>query len=366
MAESGNQAANGPKGGAGKGPSRRTQVISAIVTLVVLAIVFLYLFPKLGSYADAWAAVQTMPAWSIVLLTFAVLLNLFVYVWPYTAATPGLRFRPAFVVRQTSFLISNTVPAGGTIGLAVQYAMLGSYRVGPQATTTTIAVTSTWNVMATLVMPMIGALALLLTGELTSQRILVAVVGAIVVVVMAVAIVVILRSERGARWLGHLCDVVLGWCLRVVNTLFHKHLHADVTESVMSFRDTVIEVLTTRWVVVTVSNLAMQFTCWFVLFAAIRGIQAGDPTVTWAESLAAFSYARVASFIPIPPGGLGTVDAALTKLLESYGATGSQAIAADLVWRAGTFVPQALIGVGTLLYWRATAAKRGPAAQVGS
>jgi uncharacterized protein (TIRG00374 family) len=365
MAESDSEAGPGAQP-TRKGPSRRTQVISAIVTLVVLAIVFLYLFPKLGSYADAWAAVQTMPVWSIVLLTFAVVLNLFVYVWPYTAATPGLRFRPAFVVRQTSFLISNTVPAGGTIGLAVQYAMLGSYRVGPQATTTTIAVTSTWNVMATLVMPMIGALALLFTGELTSQRILVAVVGAIVVVVMAVAIVVILRSERGARWLGHFCDVVIGWCLRVVNRLFHKHLHADVTAAVMSFRGTVIEVLTTRWVVVTVSNLAMQFTCWFVLFAAIRGIQAGDPTVTWAESLAAFSYARVASFIPIPPGGLGTVDAALTKLLESYGATGSQAIAADLVWRAGTFVPQALIGVGTLLYWRATAAKRGPAAQVGS
>lgn len=347
-------------------PSRRAQVISGLVTLAVLAIVFLYLFPKLGSYADAWAAIQTMPTWSLVLLVFAALLNLVVYVWPYTAATPGLRFRPAFIVRQTSFLISNTVPAGGTIGLAVQYAMLGSYQVGPQATTTTIAVTSTWNVMATLAMPMIGAVALLLTGELTSQGILIAVVGAAVVAVMALAIVVILRSEGGARWLGHGCDAVVGWCLRLVNRLFHKSLHADVTATVMSFRDTVIEVLTTRWLSVTLANLAMQFTCWFVLFAAIRGIQAGDPTVSWAESLAAFSYARVASFIPIPPGGLGTVDAALTKLLEGYGATGSQAIAADLVWRAGTFVPQAIIGVGTLLYWRATAAKRGPRVGSGS
>jgi hypothetical protein len=53
--------------------------------------------------------------------------------------------------------------------------------------------------------------------------------------------------------------------------------------------------------------------------------------VTWTEALAAFSFARVASFIPITPGGLGTVDAALTALLTSYGATGSQALAADLV-----------------------------------
>jgi uncharacterized protein (TIRG00374 family) len=351
-----------------KMPSRKSQIISVVVTLVILGIVFFYLFPQLGSYADAWAAIQAMPAWSIALLVFAALLNLFVYVWPYTAATPGLRFKPAFIVRQTSFLISNTIPAGGTIGLAVQYAMLGSYRVGPEATTTTIAVTSTWNVMATLAMPMIGALALLISGELTDQNMLIAVVGALAVAVMVAAIVVILRSERGARWLGHVCDVALGWCLRIVNRLLHKDLHADVTAAVMKFRVTVIAVLTRRWLSVTLANLAMQFTCWFVLFAALRGIQAGDgsTTVTWAESLAAFSYARVATFIPIPPGGLGTVDAALTKLLEQYGATGSEAIAADLVWRAGTFIPQALIGVVTLLYWRATAAKRAQASAAAS
>ena len=341
-------------------PSRRSQIISGLITLVVLAIVFVYLFPKMGSYADAWAYVQAMPAWSVALLLFAVVLNLVVYVWPYTAATPGLRFKPAFVVRQTSFLISNTVPAGGTIGLAVQYSMLGSYGFGPAATTTTIAITSVWNLMMTLAMPVIGALALVLTGELTGQRTLIAVVGGVIVAVMVVAMLVILRSERGARWFGRLCDAIARACLGVVNKLFHKTLTVDLTSSIMTFRVTVIDVLRTRWLQITVANLAMQFSAWFVLFVALRGIQAGQTTdrVTWSESLAAFYYARVAAFIPIPPGGLGTVDAALTKLLEGYGATGSQAIAANLVWRAGTFVPQALIGVLTLVYWRATAAKR--------
>ena len=80
--------------------------------------------------------------------------------------------------------------------------------------------------------------------------------------------------------------------------------------------------------------------------------------MTWTEALAAFSFARVASFIPITPGGLGTVDAALAALLTGYGATSSQALAADLVWRAATYVPQVLLGSLTFLWWRVTAASR--------
>jgi len=115
-----------------------------------------------------------------------------------------------------------------------------------------------------------------------------------------------------------------------------------------------------RWVQVSLSTLLLQLTSWAILVLGLRGLEAGagQATVTWTESLAAFSFARVASFIPITPGGLGTVDAALAALLTGYGATGSQALAADLVWRAATYVPQVLLGVLTFLWWRIAAARR--------
>ena len=121
-----------------------------------------------------------------------------------------------------------------------------------------------------------------------------------------------------------------------------------------------VEVVRARWLQVTWSTLLLQLTSWAILVLALRGLQAGagGVMVTWNEALAAFSFARVASFIPITPGGLGTVDAALVALLSGYGATSSQALAADLVWRAATYVPQVLLGVMTFLWWRATAARR--------
>jgi uncharacterized membrane protein YbhN (UPF0104 family) len=52
------------------------------------------------------------------------------------------------------------------------------------------------------------------------------------------------------------------------------------------------------------------------------------------------------------------VDAALAALLSGHGATSSQALAADLVWRAATDVPQVLLGALTFFWWRITTARR--------
>ncbi|MFZ0324431.1 MAG: lysylphosphatidylglycerol synthase transmembrane domain-containing protein [Actinomycetes bacterium] len=339
-----------------KKPSRMTQVVSGLVTLVTLVLIFVFLFPKFGNYAEAWTYVQGMPPWSLVLLGLAVVLNVVVYVWPFMIALPGVRFGPAFVVRQTSFMISNTIPAGGAFGLAVQYGMLGSYGFGPGPTTSAIAINSLWNILATVGLPMVGALTLLVTGEMSSSAAVAGVVSLVVVVVAGVLLRIIVRSEPGARHLGRVLDHSASWCLRVL----HRPKDVGITAMVLDLRKNVADVVQTRWLMLSVSNLAMQLTSWLVLFVALRGIQSesGPPYVTWSECLAAFSMARLATFIPITPGGLGTVDAALTSLLVSYGATANQALAASLVWRAGTFVPQVVLGVVTFLWWRATSSRR--------
>jgi uncharacterized protein (TIRG00374 family) len=260
------------------------------------------------------------------------------------------------VVRQTSFTISNAVPAGGAVGLGVQYGMLDSYGFGAGAAAGAIAIVSVFNVLATLVMPVIGVVALLASGVVEGTYLLIAAIGVLAIGVAVVAFTVVLRSERGARTVGR-------WADRLVNPLTRRLAHGrsvDLTGKVLDFRSSVVEVVRARWLQVTLSTLLLQFTSWAILVLALRGLQAGagGVIVTWNEALAAFSFARVASFIPVTPGGLGTVDAALVALLSGYGATSSQALAADLVWRAATYVPQVLLGVMTFLWWRATAARR--------
>jgi uncharacterized protein (TIRG00374 family) len=331
-------------------------LVSAAVTVAVLAVVFLGIFPKVANYSEAWSAIQQMPTGYLVALFVATGVNLAVYVWPLQAALPGLGYGPGFVVRQTSFAISNAVPAGGAVGLGVQYGMLDSYGFAAGAAASAIAIVSVFNVFATLVMPVIGVLALLASGMVDGTYLLMAVIGVLAIGVAVVSSTMVLRSERGARTVG-------GWADRLANPLMRRLRHGrtvDLTGKLLDFRSSVVDVMQARWVQVTLSTLLLQFTSWAILVLALRGLEAGTGTVTvtWNESLAAFSFARVASFIPITPGGLGTVDAALTALLSGYGATSSQALAADLVWRAATYVPQVLLGALTFLWWRVTAAHR--------
>lgn len=173
-----------------------------LVTLVVLVIVFFGIFPKFANYGEAWESIQEMSASSLALFALATVANILIYVFPYQAALPGLAYGRAFIVRQTSFMISNAVPAGGAFGLGVQYAMLNGYGIDPAVSTSAIGVTSVWNLMVTLALPALGLLALVLSDEATSGALLGAVLSLVALGVMVGGLALILRSEGWARRLG--------------------------------------------------------------------------------------------------------------------------------------------------------------------
>jgi uncharacterized protein (TIRG00374 family) len=336
--------------------SKRKAIIGAIVTLVVLVIVFLGIFPQFASYKDAWTAIQEMSTAWIVALVIACVVNILVYVWPFQAAVPGIRYWPAFSVRQTSYAISNGIPAvGGAIGLGVQYRMLETYGIGSSVSAAGIAINTVWNLIATLALPVVSVVLLVFTGQATSKAAWLALIGVAVIAVGAVLLALILKSDEEARAIGNFADRVLNWMLKVV----HHPIDLHLGDALVSFRGSTVDVIRGRWALLSLTNFLMQLSSFMVLFVALRGVQAGEPMhTTFAEAFAAFAFGRLASFIPITPGGLGTVDAAITGILALFGASSSDALAADLVWRALTYIPQELIGLLTFLVWRAREARR--------
>ncbi len=124
----------------------------------------------------------------------------------------------------------------------------------------------------------------------------------------------------------------------------------------MAFRTATVDVVAQRWAALSASNLAQQLAQFAVLAVALRIVESGETEqVPVAAAFAAFGLARLASFIPVTPGGLGTVDAGLTALLVTFGATNDEALAATLLWRAASWVPQVFVGLVCLAGWRLAA-----------
>ncbi|MEZ5175977.1 MAG: lysylphosphatidylglycerol synthase transmembrane domain-containing protein [Acidimicrobiia bacterium] len=337
----------------------KKQIIATILTLIVLIVVFAVVLPQFGDYGEAWSAIRAMEAWQLGLIVAATVGLIIAYVYPYSAAMPGLRYRHGFYTRQTSFMISNVIPAGGAFGLAIQYGMLSSYGYGPAPATAAIGITGVWNTLVTLSLPLVGVVALMVTGQGGVDKVALTVLAAVVVVVMVGGLALILRSEPLARRIGSWGNAVVAW----VSKLIRRDLSFDAEAAIVDFRDSIIDVVADRWVLITLANVGQQLAQFAILYLAVAALQGGfGGPVSMAEAFAAFSLGRLATFIPIPPGGLGTTDAIISGMLTTFGMPSSDALAATLVWRAATYFPQVFIGTLTMVLWRRDAARKAVAA----
>jgi putative heme transporter len=212
-----------------------------------------------------------------------------------------------------------------------------------------------WNLILTLALPIVSVVLLLFSGQVTSKAAILAAIGVAVIAVGGFLLALILKSDNEARKIGDFVERILNRMLKLV----HHPIELHLGDALVSFRESTVDVIRGRWALLTFTNFLMQLSSFMVLYVALRGVQVGEPVhATFSEAFAAFAFGRLASFIPITPGGLGTVDAAITGILALFGATSSDALAADLVWRALTYIPQELIGLVTFLVWRARQARQ--------
>lgn len=326
---------------------KKKSIILGVIGLVVIVLIFWKVIPQIGNYADAADALAAMTLPAKIIIVVSVLIYLTAYGFPFKAATPGLPYWRSQQLNQAAFAISNGVPAGGAFGLAVQYAMLATYRVPGAAATAAITAVGLWSIFVSLGLPILGVIALSMSGG-DEQYGWLAVLGLVILVVAIVVFVLVMRSAPLAVKVGHLGNKVIGPLRPRISAL--KDL--DVVEPITSFRKDMYGLLKSRWGVITIAQLAVIMTQFLILYVALRGVQGwSEPGTSVLGAFGAFATSQIMLMIPITPGGLGTVDAVMISLLQSVGVTAGDATAADLVWRAASYVPQIIIGVIALVTW---------------
>lgn len=323
-------------------PSGKTvrTVLTAVIGLVIVIAVFAFLFPQMGDYRAALTQIAEMePIW-IAGLVVASVINIGVYPFTTSAAMPEVGYRTSFINRQAGFSISNILPGGGALAAATQYAILARYGVETARAAAAVTADAIWTYLLILGAPAVAVTLLVADGDSATAYVTIAGLGLGAVVMSILGIVHVLRSEATARRAGELLQAPANWLYGVI-----RKTPPDVSEALGTFNTHASVMVRTRWKQLTISNVAAQMAPILVLIVGLAALDSFPEPVNLIEVFAAFSIALILTSIPLTPGGLGTVDAALVGLLVAFGCPAAEAIAADLVWRLAWFVPQLVVGL---------------------
>jgi uncharacterized membrane protein YbhN (UPF0104 family) len=325
-------------------------MIQGAVSFVIVVGIFVGVMPQIADYSEVWATMTSLTWLETVSLLAVATWNLATYWLVLVAALPGLRLREALVVNQASTAVSNSLPGGGAIGVAVTVAMLTSWGFPIAAITRSTVVTGIWNNFVKLGMPIVALGLLAVEGEASSKWLTASAFGLAVLVGAVVVLWLMLRSDPLARAVGDR----IGRIVSRARSWFHRGPVTNWGERAAAFRLETIGLLRHRWLQLTVTTLISHLSLYIVLLITLRHVGVGEDELGWVKVLAAFAFVRLISALPVTPGGVGVVElgyaAALTIGLDA--AIKAEIVAAILVFRAITFALPIPFGAATYVTWR--------------
>ena len=329
-------------------------MVTVGVPLVALAAMVWFVLPKLPDFSQVWASIRAMPGAEVALLAAVAAWNLATYWYATMAASPYLTFRQAVAVKSSATALSNSVPGGSALGLALTYSMLGSWGLSRSKTTVSLAVGGIWNTFVKLGMPVLALGLVALSGGESGSRIALGVLGIVILVVAVTVFTWLLRSETFAFRTG---DAV-GRLISKARGVIHRSPVSGWGLATTTFRDRVVELVRRSWVRLTVTAVVSNLSLFAVLLLTLRHIGVSDAEVGWMQVVVVFSFVRLLTAVPLMPGGLGITELGLIAGLTSAGGDRNDVVAAVLVFRVLTYLVPILLGAATYLSWRRSTSGR--------
>src|SRR5438094_2864612 len=266
------------------------RVARVLLFPAVVAGVFLGALPHIADLEDVWHLILRMTAGQVAILAGLTALNVVTY-WPVlVAGLPGLGYRKAALVNQSSTSVAMTIPAGGALAVGVSYAMYTSWGFSRSDVGLVTVSTGIANFAVKLALPLVAVALVALEGDPAGDLLSGAVVGMAVLAAGAGLVLLILRDERVARWAG-----------TGVERLVRRSTEPAWADAAGRFRRRLVDLLKRRWAFLTSATVASQVSVYLVLLASLRFVGIADSEIGWAQALAVFALVRLASAVPIVP-----------------------------------------------------------------
>ncbi len=295
------------------------------------------------TWGAVWQVLSTIPMSTAVGLMLLMMSGLWLYTFTFTGSLPGLGHLKALIVNVSGSAVANLLPAGGAVGVAATYKQLRSWGFTRREVSTSIIVTGVWNVLARLVLPIIGILAMIFgAGQLNPAVMRAASAGAIGGIIVLALFISALTSQRAAAWVGTLVELVM--------RLFPPTRSASlgVARHVVELRTQTISVVRHGWLSMTfglVGFFGMNYLLfWFCLNTV--GVQ-----LPFAYMFFAFALSRLLTSVSVTPGGVGISETGVAALLVGWGANPAQATAGVVLYSLYVHFFEVPLGAVGWLAW---------------
>jgi uncharacterized membrane protein YbhN (UPF0104 family) len=333
--------------------ARRALQVSLSLGLVVLLLAFA--LPKVtgAHWGPVLENIEALSAREVALLLGLWLLGLYAHTFLATAALPDLTHRQALQLNLSGSAVSNLVPFGGALGMGLNYAMVRSWGHGPGSFAPFTALTTLWNVLVKLALPVVALGLLVVAGGLPTPGLaLAALLAAGSLTTVLLLVMIALASERAASVLGRGCQVVGSAALRFV----HSSRQLACEQAVLDLRERMSGLLRRRWhrmLFGMMTYAVLQATLlWMIMH--MLGSSLGIVPV-----FAGFSFGRLLTLLVVTPGGVGIAETGSAALLVALGGDAAVVAAGTLLFSAITFALEIPVGgVCGLLWWRRSARTR--------
>ena len=334
---------------------KRRQLVQGLLGLALAVVLVVWGLPRIAQ--TTWGAVfDTLGhvGFRDVAMLFGLMcLGLWSYTFTLTGSLSGLAHRQALIVNLCGSSAGNLVPGGGAAGVAVTYAAFRSWGFSRRDISTSIIVTGVWNLLARMILPVIGLIALLVAGgDLPDAVVRGGLIGAAAGLTLLTVFIAVLASQRAAGAIGRAVDRAL----RLVLRRFRSAREVAIDELISDQRTRIISVVRRGWVKMTFGMIAF-FLVYYVLFW--QSLHVVGLRMTFAHMFAAYAVGRLLTAIGITPGGVGVTEGGTVAVLVAFGAEPAQALAGAVLFSMYTHVMEVPLGVLAYLGW-ATSKKTAP------
>ncbi len=315
-------------------PARLLRLAATVLPVAVVVGLVRFL-PRLSG--TTWPGVldtlQQVPVGVLALLGGVWIAGVVSHTWVQAAALPGLGHRRALLLNLSSSAVASTVPGGGPLSVVVNWRMLGSWGFSRSSFASYTTLTTLSTALAKVLLPVVSvALALAvdvsLPPVLARLCVAVLVLGAVLVLALAV-----------------------GWAVdRLLRPPYAgSALLARVRPALVELGTGCAGAVRSGWRGLVAGSLGQLGAQYLLLLLCLRATGAGLGAV---PVLLAFAVGRLASTVPLTPGGLGVAETAISAVLVAEGASASAAVSACVLNAIVSVLLEVALGTVGLVWGR--------------